>query len=115
MDKGKARRGIVRNGVLVSLMAFYFSCGKDIFPPDSPGDLGSERSATVVSLGMEDTEERQSPCAEHLMPCLPDIQGKLGNAFPDPRSQQSAQKSFHLEQLSHQNGAPRSAANRIVR
>jgi hypothetical protein len=76
MSLGNARKGIIKNGVLVSLMAFYFSCGTDVFPPDSPSELGSERSATVVSLVIEDTEERQSPSAEHRMPCPPDIQAK---------------------------------------
>ena len=36
MNVGKRRKRIIRNGVLVSLMMFYFSCGKDVFPPDPP-------------------------------------------------------------------------------
>ncbi len=35
----KVKKGIVRNGLLLSMMAFYFSCGKDVFPPDSPENL----------------------------------------------------------------------------
>ena len=33
---GKSKKRIFRSGVLVSLMMFYFSCGKDVFPPDPP-------------------------------------------------------------------------------
>ena len=36
MDMRNATKGIFKNGVLLSLMMFYFSCGKDVFPPDSP-------------------------------------------------------------------------------
>ena len=39
MSLTKIKRGIVKNGVLLSLMLFYFSCGKDVFPPDSPGEM----------------------------------------------------------------------------
>jgi len=97
MSLRNARKGIIKNGVLVSVMAFYFSCGKDVFPPDSPSELGSERSATVVSSVIEDTEERFPPSTVHRVPCT------------------SPNVPFHLQQLSHQNGATRSAANRIVR
>jgi hypothetical protein len=36
MAMGKTKKAMFRNGVLVSLMMFYFSCGKDAFPPDPP-------------------------------------------------------------------------------
>jgi hypothetical protein len=97
MSMGKARKGIIKNGVLVSVMAFYFSCGKDVFPPDSPDEISSERGAATASLVLHDAEERFSPCAVHRVPCT------SPNVF------------FHLQQFSHQNGATRSAANRIVR
>ena len=36
MSLSKIKRGVVKNGVLLSLMMFYFSCGRDVFPPDFP-------------------------------------------------------------------------------
>lgn len=65
MAGGKRKRRMLGTGVLVSLMAFYFSCGKEVFPPDSPpGDLGSEISAAAVSLVFRDKVGRFShaPC-----------------------------------------------------
>lgn len=65
MATGKINKRLFRTGVLVSTMAFYFSCGKDVFPPDSPpGDLGSEISTATVSLIFRDRVERFShaPC-----------------------------------------------------
>jgi hypothetical protein len=50
MSMGKARKGIIKNGILVSVMAFYFSCGKDVFPPDSPDEISSERGVATASL-----------------------------------------------------------------
>jgi len=38
MGMRNATKRIVRNGLLLSLMMFYFSCGKEVFPPDSPGE-----------------------------------------------------------------------------
>ena len=97
MSLRNARKGIIKNGVLVSVMAFYFSCGKDVFPPDSPDEISSERSAATASLVLHDAEERFPPCTVHRVPCT------------------SPNVPFHLQQFSHQNGATRSAANRIVR
>jgi len=77
MSMGKARKGIIKNGVLVSVMAFYFSCGKDVFPPGSPGDLGSERGVATASLIPHDDRERFSPCAVHRVPCTFESQEKL--------------------------------------
>ena len=34
MSLSRYRRGVLKNGVLLSLMLFYFSCGKEVFPPD---------------------------------------------------------------------------------
>jgi hypothetical protein len=48
--KGKKR--IIRNSVLVSLMAFYFSCGKDVFPPDSPGEMTSQRNTKTAATSL---------------------------------------------------------------
>jgi hypothetical protein len=97
MSMGKAGKGIIKNGLLVSVMAFYFSCVKDVFPPDSPDEPSSERGAATASLVLHDAEEKFPPCAVHRVPCT------------------SPNVPFHLQQFSHQNGAPRSAANRIVR
>jgi len=36
MAMGKTKKAKFRNGFLISLMMFYFSCGKDVFPPDPP-------------------------------------------------------------------------------
>jgi len=62
MSIGKARKGIIKNGVLVSVMAFYFSCGKDVFPPDFPDEPSSERGAATASLVLHEAEERFPPC-----------------------------------------------------
>ena len=97
MSLRNARKGIIKNGVLVSVMAFYFSCGKDVFPPDFPDEPSSERGSATASLVLYDAEERFPPCTVHRVPCT------------------SPNVPFHLQQLSHQNGATRCAANRIVR
>lgn len=78
MDMGKGKKRILKNGFLVSLMAFYFSCGKDVFPPDSPGETSFERGAATASLVLDDAEERFSPCAVHppLYPAPLRIEGR---------------------------------------
>jgi hypothetical protein len=53
----KRRKGMIKNAVLVSLMAFYFSCGKDVFPPESPADVSGYRNPRLVSSAMEDPNE----------------------------------------------------------
>jgi hypothetical protein len=97
MAIGKGKKRIIRNGVLVSLMAFYFSCGKDVFPPDSPDETSSEKGIANASQILRDAKERFSPCTVHRVPCT------------------SPNVSLLLQQLGHQNGATRCAANRIVR
>jgi hypothetical protein len=32
----RSKKRAFRNGLLISMMAFYFSCGQEVFPPDSP-------------------------------------------------------------------------------
>jgi hypothetical protein len=49
MSIGKARKGILKNAVLVSVMAFYFSCGKDVFSPDSPNEMRFQENAKTAS------------------------------------------------------------------
>jgi hypothetical protein len=118
MNIGKTRKGIIRNGVLVSMMAFYFSCGKDVFPPDSPGEMGFHKNAKIVLRALNGAGKKSSPCAEHLAPCTAEDRGMLDNTLPEPRIQPFArltQVTLHLQQLGHQDGAARSAANRIVR
>ena len=67
MATGKSNKTIFRTGVLVSMMAFYFSCGKDVFPPDSPpGDLGSEVSTETSSFFRWGLGEKPSPLDEDL-------------------------------------------------
>lgn len=57
MGLGKIKIGIVKNGVLLSLMMFYFSCGKDVFPPDFPGeDLFARKSPFSLAGSFLETE-----------------------------------------------------------
>jgi len=74
---GKARKGIIKNGVVVSVMAFYFSCGKDVFPPDSPDEPSSEMGAATASLVLHDAEDRFSSCAVHRVPCTSENRRKI--------------------------------------
>lgn len=74
---GKARKGIIKNGVLVSVMAFYFSCRKDVFPPDSPDEPSSEMGAATASLVLHDAEDRFSSCAVHRVPCTSENRRKI--------------------------------------
>ncbi|MBP1739068.1 MAG: hypothetical protein H6Q48_1361 [Deltaproteobacteria bacterium] len=96
MAIGKGKKKIIRNGVLVSLMAFYFSCGKDVFPPDSPDEPGPERGAATTSLVLHDAEEKFSSCPVHRVLCT------------------SPNVPFHLQQLGHQDCASCSPANGVV-
>ena len=50
MNVGKRKKRIIRNGVLVSLMMFYFSCGKDVFPPDPPENFPGYAMSPAPSL-----------------------------------------------------------------
>jgi hypothetical protein len=77
MSMGKARKGIIKNGVVVSVMAFYFSCGKDVFPPDSPDEPSSEMGAATASLVLHDAEDRFSSCAVHRVPCTSENRRKI--------------------------------------
>jgi hypothetical protein len=77
MSMGKAKKGIIKNGVLVSVMAFYFSCGKDVFPPDSPDEPSSEMGAATASLVLHDAEDRFSSCAVHRVPCTSENRRKI--------------------------------------
>ena len=118
MSRGTAKKGILKNAVLVSLMAFYFSCGKDVFPPDSPDEMGFHENVKTVLLILNEAAKSSSPCTGLLVPCTVEDRGMLDNALPESRIEPFArltQVALHLQQLSHQNGATRSAANRIVR
>lgn len=93
----KVKKGIVRNGLLLSMMAFYFSCGKDVFPPDYPDEISPERGLPSASLISRDAKERFSPFTVHPVPCT------------------LSYVPLHLQQLGHEDRASCSASNRVVR
>jgi hypothetical protein len=77
MSMGKSKRGIIKNVVLISVMAFYFSCGKDVFPPDSPGEPSSERGAPTTWLALHDAEKRFSSRAVEHVSCTSENRRKI--------------------------------------
>ena len=88
MDKSKKR--IFKNGILISMMGFYFSCGRDVFPPDSPEDP-FPRAVHSAACALF-----PSPCPVRCVPCT------------------FFYISLHLQQLRHENRASSRSADRIV-
>lgn len=107
----KVKKGIVRNGLLLSMMAFYFSCGKDVFPPDYPDEISPERGLPSASLISRDAKERFSPFTVHPVPCS--IYSLPCAVHPAPCT--LSYVPLHLQQLGHEDRASCSASNRVVR